>query len=77
MLNVCERTMNTDTCTICRARGESDAMFAHRVDQRIPAMRTAMRERFPGRRVRVVLRYPADMNSVDVETSTLKDRHEP
>lgn len=71
-----ERTLATIERQVFRLPRESREMFATRVDHMLPDLRFVARERYPARRVRVVVRFAADDKTATIHVSTLKNRDE-
>lgn len=71
-----ERTLATIERLVYRLPSESREMFSTRVDHMLPDLRFIARERYPARRVRVVVRFDDAGKTATIQVSTLKNRDE-
>lgn len=65
--------LRTYTRRVEMADGESEREFARRAEMVIPDLRQYVHDRHPGRNLRAVVRFDADMGAATVEVSALKD----
>jgi hypothetical protein len=71
-----ERTLATIERVLYRLPRESAEMFSARVDHMLPDLRFIARERYPARRIRVVVDFTVDGKTATIHVSTLKNRDE-
>lgn len=62
-----ERVADTYSWRLSKCRGETDIMFARRVDGVLPTYRSQVRDKHPGAHVRVVVHYDDNGASVHVD----------